>query len=532
MRRLDLISRTAVLWAGLAFAPALVSQACDSDPDACRRSRTCVPTSGMMGGQAGLGGMSGEGPGAAAGVAGRGAEGGLGGTAPTSTGTVREPGDACKVEGQYACAGHAQRVQLVCAAGVVVEYGVCGPTERCDTQAGAAGLCQPVVAECLGHSPGDVVCREGERIACGADLVTSKSLETCSGGCVSGKCTECAPSAEPTCELNSVRACSEVGTWEVTPCAAETPVCTEGECGVPPSCLGLPDTCGTGEPCCTSPLVAGGEFLRNNNPALPATISTFRLDRFEVTVARFRRFKAAWDDGWRPDNGSGKHVHLHGGDGLLDLTLPESFEAGWRNDYLAYTSPTDANLSADSGEPNPYATWTSTAGQNESRPINHITRHEAYAFCIWDGGFLPSDAEWSYAATGGDEQRAYPWGNNEPAANTELAVYGCLYGSSHATCSDVDNIAPVGKAQGVGLFEQLDLLGNVGEWTLGATSAQECADCAEVSLAVAGNPVGAPCRGRAFDDDAQALLSTSCFDNPHPNGYRATSAGIRCARTP
>src|SRR6478735_9295193 len=145
MRRLGLISRSAALWAGLALAPGLVGQACEVDPDACQRSRTCAPTPG---------------------------QGGQGGVGPASTGAIRELGDACAIEGQYACAGHAQRVQLVCKAGTFVKYGVCAPTERCDTESGATGLCQPVVAECLGHGPGDVVCRGSERIACGVDLVT------------------------------------------------------------------------------------------------------------------------------------------------------------------------------------------------------------------------------------------------------------------------------------------------------------------------------------------------------------------------
>ena len=56
-------------------------------------------------------------------------------------------------------------------------------------------------------------------------------------------------------------------------------------------------------------------------------------------------------------------------------------------------------------------------GANESLPINCITWYEAFAFCAWDGGFLPTEAEWNYAAAGGSEQRAYPW-SNPPTSTT------------------------------------------------------------------------------------------------------------------
>ena len=46
--------------------------------------------------------------------------------------------------------------------------------------------------------------------------------------------------------------------------------------------------------------------------------------------------------------------------------------------------------------------------------MNCVNWFEAYAFCIWDGGFLPSDTEWEYAAAGGSLQREYPWGSTAP----------------------------------------------------------------------------------------------------------------------
>jgi len=36
------------------------------------------------------------------------------------------------------------------------------------------------------------------------------------------------------------------------------------------------------------------------------------------------------------------------------------------------------------------------AGSLRDLPVNDVTWYQAYAFCIWDGGFLPSEAEWNY----------------------------------------------------------------------------------------------------------------------------------------
>lgn len=51
-----------------------------------------------------------------------------------------------------------------------------------------------------------------------------------------------------------------------------------------------------------------------------------------------------------------------------------------------------------------------TAARLAAKPANCVSYWMASAFCAWDGGRLPSNDEWVYAALGGDELREYPWG--------------------------------------------------------------------------------------------------------------------------
>ncbi len=206
----------------------------------------------------------------------------------------------------------------------------------------------------------------------------------------------------------------------------DAPPCTEPDNSgpEPPSCrpggAGMTN-CGSGgsgsESCCTSLEVEGGTFYRTydaddagtgsgeagNGEADPATVTSFRLDEYLVTVGRFRQFVAAWEDGYYPCSGSGKHTHLNGGQGLADNGSGGGYETGW--DAFDWNNTTDIDPMTGNLQCGRHYTWTSTPDGQESLPVNCVTWYEAYAFCIWDGGFLPSEAEWEYAAAGGSQQR-------------------------------------------------------------------------------------------------------------------------------
>jgi formylglycine-generating enzyme required for sulfatase activity len=263
----------------------------------------------------------------------------------------------------------------------------------------------------------------------------------------------------------------------------------------------------------------------------PATVSGLRLDKYLVTVGRFRQFVTAWNGGagWTPAAGSGKHTHLNGGNGLANSATAGTYESGWLASDDGNLAPTNANLACYTAD----ATWTNTAGSQENLPINCVNWWEAQAFCIWDGGFLPSEAEWEYAAAGGPEQREYPWGATAPGTacpgtGCEYAIYYCYYPSGAGSCSNsgVTNIAPVGTANlGAGLWGQLDLSGEMIEWTLDSngTYVDPCTNCAYL-------PSGSfrVLRGGRYDG-AVSLPPDRHVDTPNS---RSIEYGFRCARTP
>jgi formylglycine-generating enzyme required for sulfatase activity len=293
--------------------------------------------------------------------------------------------------------------------------------------------------------------------------------------------------------------------------------------------------------------VEGGTFYRAYSEVKlhPATVSAFRLDKYEVTVGRFREFVNAWHggSGWLPPPGSGKHAHLNGGKGLTNVSgdAGAPYETGWVASDDSNIAPTDSNLAPISDPPGrpAFFTWTSTAGCQENLPITYVNWWEAYAFCIWDGGFLPSQAEWEFAAAGGSQQRQYPWGSMPPGASNQYAIYGCYYGATGAgACTGVVDIAPVGTATlGAGRWDQLDLAGNVLEWNLNlyGNDIDPCVDCA---LLPPGIPV-LPGPPSSMRDARGGDFATMWPQDLHPyyaNGIepwnREGGLGFRCARAP
>jgi formylglycine-generating enzyme required for sulfatase activity len=268
-------------------------------------------------------------------------------------------------------------------------------------------------------------------------------------------------------------------------------------------------------------------------------VTSFELDEFEVTTGRFR----AWVDatngdlrGHAPIAGAGAH--------------PKIPNSGWRDEWKAalpatrddvdrMLGPEECQVGADLDDYGALTWWTpaldakvkranaadakvlaaNTKEALDEKALSCVPWPVLFAFCIWDMGRLPTNAEWGYAAAGGSEQRQFPWGsltgadvvpignhsNLTPAPRFSVgqqfvvaflwdedagpngfpAGYGYTWGSRFGGPHDnALHMAPVGRrVAGRGRWGHADLAGGVYEWMLdeGPIRPGPCVDCANVS---------------------------------------------------
>ncbi len=174
------------------------------------------------------------------------------------------------------------------------------------------------------------------------------------GGGSGGGDVETRTPDEVRCAQNRPQTCDEAGAWQdEAECPAEAPSCDDGRCTVPRSCAKIDAICGPrgDEGCCGSLVVPGGTFDRGDAEPRPATVSDFRLDRFEVTVGRFRAFLSEYPASW-PAVGAGAH--------------PKIPDSGWRAAWDADLPVDRAALSASLHCEDPYffmdrRGWASTS---------------------------------------------------------------------------------------------------------------------------------------------------------------------------
>ncbi len=158
----------------------------------------------------------------------------------------------------------------------------------------------------------------------------------------------------------------------------------------------------------------------------------------------------------------------------------------------------------------------------DEQPVNLVNWNEAKAFCEAQGGRLPTEAEWEYAARGRDG-RKYPWGDDAP--ERKLAVFAI----EHAKDNPIEPDSVTSHPEGKGPFGTLNQAGNVWEWVADCFAEYPKSDSVLVNPRVEPTDCKARVlRGGSFVVVPWDLRSAGRFWLPP--GDQGRNIGFRCVR--
>ncbi len=162
----------------------------------------------------------------------------------------------------------------------------------------------------------------------------------------------------------------------------------------------------------------------NERPQRQVTLSDFYISKYEVTNAEYAKFLNA------------KGNQEEGGSTWLDIT----------NNFCQIEK---------AGK-----TFKAKAGK-ENHPVIMVTWYGAKAYASWAGGRLPTEAEWEYAAGGGNKSKGYKYSGSNKI--NEVAWYRENSQIIEKAISNGKGTHPIGKKKPneLGIY---DMTGNVWEW--------------------------------------------------------------------
>lgn len=227
--------------------------------------------------------------------------------------------------------------------------------------------------------------------------------------------------------------------------------------------------------------VSGGEFdqgavaqdhmaMDHEKPAITVAVDGFFMDVTEVTNAQYKMFVD--ETGYRTV--AEREIDWEEMKKQLPEGTPKPHDSIMQPGSLTFrkTKSTVSNLYDFS------QWWKWTIGANwkqpngpgssikgkENHPVVHIAYEDALAYCEWKGRRLPTEAEWEWAARGGNTNKVFFWGDDKTLLHKNANTWEGEFPVDNTEQDGFEEQAPV-KSYAPNGFGLYDMAGNVWEWT-------------------------------------------------------------------